>query len=71
MKAKEYVKKTYPKARSERQKANNGEVYRLIRPELYLMYISTGKTESQAWVNAKKHLISKFNAYKSGLSLIK
>jgi hypothetical protein len=53
MTAKEYVKSHYPKARAERQIGNDKKVYWLVRPELHIMYIATGKTESKAWTNAK------------------
>ncbi len=56
MTAKEFVKKKYPRARAERQVA--GRVckiaYWLVRPNMGEMYIGTGKTESSAWVSAKK-----------------
>ncbi len=58
MTAKEYVKNVFPKAKSERQVTNGGEVYWLIRPNTHLMYISNGNTQSSAWVIAKKKLIA-------------
>ena len=54
MTAKEIVKEHMPKARAERQKTNRGETYWLIRNGRDYMYFAEGKTESNAWVNAKK-----------------
>ena len=56
MTAKQYVKSKRPKAMSERQKTNGGEVYWLIRELGAYMYIASGNTESNAWVNAKKSI---------------
>ena len=61
MTAKEFVKQHYPKARAERQVQDGrvkgaGKPYWLIRPELYAMYIASGTSESNAWVNAKKFI---------------
>lgn len=57
MTAKEFVKQYYPTARSERQVSGRikgmQEVYYLIRMAGATMYFSEGKSESNAWVNAK------------------
>ena len=57
MTAKEFVLKTYPKARSERQVKNSGEAYYLIRNRGESGYLESGKTESNAWVNTKKWIL--------------
>jgi hypothetical protein len=61
MTAKEFVKSKYPKARAEKQitggNTNFGEAYWLIRNGRESMYIASGKSESNAWVNAKKKII--------------
>lgn len=61
MTAKEFVRSRYPKANAERQVQGMvrglQEVYYLIRPNVGLMYIATGKTESNAWVNAKRNIL--------------
>lgn len=49
------VKAKYPKAYAERQKANAGKTYWLIRPAVHEMYIATGKTEAEAWKKAKQY----------------
>lgn len=58
MTAKEFVKEHYPKARAERQVKGRvkglQEVYWLIRDGRNTMYMASGKSESNAWVNAKK-----------------
>jgi len=60
MTAKEFVKSRMPKARSERHVKGMikgmQEVYWLIRDGRENMYFSCGKTESNAWVEAKKKL---------------
>jgi hypothetical protein len=56
MTSKDYVKRYYPKAKAERQKQNNGDVYWLIRDGNAYLYIASGKTESNAWVNAKEKI---------------
>jgi len=53
MTAKEYVKSKKPTARAERQTTNGRESYWLIRELGQYMYIASGKTQSNAWVNAK------------------
>lgn len=57
MTSKEFVKERYPNARAERQV--QGKVkglqkpYWLIRDGRATMYIASGTSESNAWVNAK------------------
>lgn len=58
MKAKDFVKKYYPKARSEKQITNGGETYYLIRNGIDTMYLTNGKTESKAWNKLKERLIN-------------
>ena len=59
MTAKEYVKTRYPKSRAERHVEGKiiGKPYWLIRNGNETMYIAQGKSESNAWVNAKNRLI--------------
>ena len=63
MTAKEYVKSKVPNARAEKHKAGMikgmQETYYLIRDGRNTMYMASGKTESNAWVNAKKFLLAK------------
>lgn len=63
MTAKEFVKEKYPRARVERhvQGMIKGlqEVYYLIRDGSATMYMASGKSESNAWVNAKKNIQEK------------
>jgi len=59
MTAKQFVKNRLPKAKAERQVTNGGEVYWLIREGRNYFYLASGKTESNAWVNAKKHILAK------------
>jgi len=59
MTAKEFVKEKFPKARAERQVKNSGEAYYLIRNRGGYMYMASGKTESNAWVNTKKYILDK------------
>lgn len=58
MTAKEYVQSYLPKARAERQVSGRIKgmqtVYWLIRDGRETLYIESGNTESNAWVNAKK-----------------
>lgn len=65
MTAKDFVKQKYPKAIVERHVQGRikgmQEVYWLIRTERNVMYIANGKTESNAWVNAKKAIIKEEN----------
>ena len=58
MTAKEFVLQHCPTARAERQKRRGpfGKVYWLIRERGEVHYIAEGKTESNAWVNAKKEI---------------
>ena len=57
MTAKEFVKEKYPNARSEKQSKNTKEVYYLIRDGRNTMYMASGNSESNAWVNAKKRIL--------------
>lgn len=63
MTAKEFVKNKFPNAESERHL--EGRIkgmktpYYLIRIGRNVMYLASGKTESNAWVNAKKKIIIK------------
>lgn len=61
MTSKEFVRERYPRARAERQVSGRikglQEVYWLIRNGRETMYIASGKSESNAWVNAKKSII--------------
>lgn len=63
MTAKEFVQSKIPNARAERQVKGRvkglQEVYYLIREGRNTMYIASGKTESNAWVNAKKSILEK------------
>lgn len=58
MTAKEFVRKHHPTARAERHVEGRikgmQKPYWLIRIPGNSMYMSEGKTESNAWVNAKK-----------------
>lgn len=61
MTAKEFVKSKMPNARAERHVRGMikgmQEVYWLIRNGSQTMYFSSGKSESNAWVEAKKRII--------------
>jgi hypothetical protein len=61
MTAKEFVLEKMPRARAERQVRGMikglQEVYWLIREGRNTMYFAQGKSESNAWVNAKKNII--------------
>ncbi len=64
MTAKEFVKGKYPHAKAERhieKKRGMSKAYYLIRDGNQYMYMSSGKTESNAWVNAKKHILATEN----------
>lgn len=65
MTAKEFVKTKIPNARAERQVKGMikgmQEVYWLIRNGRETMYFADGKSESNAWVNAKKKILEKEN----------
>lgn len=58
MTAKEYVKTIIPNAHAERHIEGriSGIPYWLIRDGRNTMYLAVGKTESNAWVNAKNKL---------------
>ena len=61
MTAKEFVKSKIPNARAERHVRGKirgmQEVYWLIRDGRQTMYFASGKSESNAWVEAKKRII--------------
>lgn len=61
MTAKEFVKSKMPNARAERHVRGMikgmQEVYWLIRDGRQTMYFASGKSESNAWVEAKKRII--------------
>ena len=61
MTAKEFVKSKIPNAIAEKHYKsliiNTKEVYWLIRDGRNTMYIASGKSESNAWVEAKKRII--------------
>lgn len=57
MTAKEFVRAQYRNARAEKQRTNAKEVYWLIRDGINTMYIASGKTESNAWANAKNFIL--------------
>jgi len=63
MTAKEFVQQKCPTAMAERQVSGMikgvQRVYYLIRERGQIMYMAEGKTESNAWVNAKKFLMDK------------
>ena len=58
MTSKQFVREVFPKARVERHVRGRikgmQEVYYLIRNGTETMYIASGTSESNAWVNAKK-----------------
>lgn len=56
MTSKDFVKSRYPKAKAERQVTNNKEVYWLVRRSFGAMYMAVGKSETNAWVNAKNSI---------------
>jgi hypothetical protein len=66
MTAKEFVKNKYPNAIAERHVKGRikglQETYWLIRNGRDTGYISNGKTESKAWVNAKNKIIEQEQA---------
>jgi hypothetical protein len=68
MTAKEYVKSKMPNARAERHVEGQiiGKPYWLIRDGRNTMYFASGKTESNAWVEAKKRLIEQQAMMKIG-----
>jgi len=61
MTAKEFVKSRLPNARAERHVSGQikglQNVYYLIRVIGQSMYVAEGKTESNAWANAKKNIL--------------
>jgi len=63
MTAKEFVLDKCPTARAERQVLGRIKgmqtVYYLIRERGETMYMAEGKSESNAWVNAKKFLLER------------
>ena len=63
MTAKEFVKERYPNAMAERQvrcmMKGMQEVYYFIRDGRNTMYMASGKSESNAWVNAKKYILER------------
>lgn len=65
MTAKEFVKNILPKANAEKHKSGMikglQETYWLIRDGNSYFYLASGKSESNAWVNAKKNLLDKKN----------
>lgn len=73
MEAKEFVKERYPKARAERhRKGSNtffGDTYWLIRNGMETMYMASGKSESDAWLNAKKKILEREYKFKKQKSV--
>lgn len=71
MTSKEFVKSKIPKARAERHVAGRikgmQEVYWLIRDGRQTMYFASGKTESNAWVQAKKRILEQDEKNKKDL----
>ncbi len=65
MTAKEFVKVMFPKAIAERQVNGRHEVYWLIRNGRNTMYMANGKSESNAWVNAKQSIMKGLKALES------
>jgi hypothetical protein len=62
MTSEEFVKSRMPKASIERQTTNGGETYYLVRVKRSdTMYFVSGKTKSNAWVNAKKRILEMEN----------
>ena len=63
MTSKEFVQEKCPTARAERQVSGMikgmQEVYYLIRERGQTMYMAEGKSESNAWGNAKKLLMER------------
>ena len=61
MTAKEFVKEKFPHARAERHVSGMikglQEAYWIIRDGRNTMYMASGKTESNAWVNCKKKIL--------------
>jgi hypothetical protein len=65
MTAKEFVKTHYPSAHAERHVEGRvigiQKTYWLIRDGRQTMYMASGKSESNAWVNAKKWIVERVN----------
>ena len=63
MTAKEFVQEKHPTARAERQVSGMIKgmktVYYLIRERGQTMYMAEGKSENNAWVNAKKYILER------------
>jgi hypothetical protein len=61
MTAKEFVKSKVPKAKAEKQVSGYikglQQVYWLIRERGQYMYIAEGKSQNEAWTNAKKKIL--------------
>lgn len=57
MTSEEFVKEKLPKARAEKHTTGRKTTYWLIRDGRNTMYIASGYSESNAWVNAKQKLI--------------
>lgn len=58
MTAKEFVISKMPNARAERQTTNGGVKYWLIRNGRSYMWFADGKTEREAWKNAKQRMLN-------------
>ena len=59
MTAKQFVLSQYPKAKAERLKIHSYRTYWIIRNNRATMYMAEGKTEKEAWKNAKNLIIKK------------
>lgn len=64
MKAKDFVKSRFPKAKAERHVSGGrvkgmGKPYYLIRPATHEMWIGNGDTESKAWIDAKERIMDR------------
>lgn len=61
MTAKEFVQERFPKARAEKVVCGRikglQDIYWLIRDGRNTMYMASGKSESNAWVNAKASIL--------------
>lgn len=56
MTAKNFVQNKFPKAAAERQVQGDNTVYWLIRDGRAYFYMAQGKTQAEAWKNAKKKI---------------
>jgi hypothetical protein len=57
MKNKDIVKRTYPRARSERHKGSDGKAYWVIRNEVTHEHLSKFRpTENAAWASASERI---------------